>query len=68
MELNNLPNSLKYISLPYYYQIIKIPPNLKTIECSKNYAFIGNFNKQNIIHYPKSVDEYYYSDDDDRFY
>ena len=52
-QLNNLPNSVEYIELncKYNQKILKIPKNLKTLKCSKNYEFISDFNNYKITTY-----------------
>jgi hypothetical protein len=53
-ELNCLPKSIEYLKLNECYnkKISNIPTNLKTLECSKNYKFIGDFiGKCQVIQY-----------------
>jgi hypothetical protein len=49
-DLNNLPNSIKRLELPsdYLLQIKKLPSNLKTIKCSKDYEFVKDFEGFNV--------------------
>ncbi len=44
-ELNNLPDSLEHLELPYCYEkeIKKIPKNLKTIKLNQYYKFRNIF-------------------------
>ena len=54
-NLNCLPESVEYIKLPQNYklQIKKFPLNLKTIECEKEYSFVNDFSKYEVITYWK---------------
>ncbi len=54
LPLNNLPNSIKFIQLPKYYNkqpLLNIPINLKTIKCSTSYRFIEHFTYYDIEYY-----------------
>jgi hypothetical protein len=44
-ELNCLPNFVEFIQLPKEYgkKILRLPLELKTIRCSKNYKFVNDF-------------------------
>ena len=49
-ELNNLPNSIEYLELKNYeFKIKKIPKNLKTIKCDKEYEYIDDFKDYEVI-------------------
>jgi len=49
-ELNNLPNSIEYLELvDYNFKIKKIPKNLKTIKCYRNYKYIDDFKDYTVI-------------------
>jgi len=50
-KLNCLPNNVKKIILPYYYdkKFNKLPSNLKTMKCSKEYQYINDFKNYNVI-------------------
>jgi hypothetical protein len=50
-ELNNLSMSLEELKLPRLYKkkILNIPKNLKIIHCVKDYPFINDFDKYEII-------------------
>ena len=53
LMLNDLPNSIKFIRLPYTYDkpLLNIPVNFKTIKCSKDYKFIDYFSNFYIEYY-----------------
>jgi hypothetical protein len=49
-ELNNLPNSIEYLEFDcYHFKIKKLPKNLKTIKCNKNYPYIDDFKNYELI-------------------
>jgi len=50
-ELNNLPNSIEYIELPYNYKYQNISKKLKQIKCYENYKYINDFVNYRVITY-----------------
>ena len=53
LELNCLPKQIKQIQLPINYdkRILNIPKNLSVIICSRNYAFINDFDNYKVETY-----------------
>ena len=52
-ELNNLPNFIEYLKLPFNYdkKILNIPKQIKQITCNKKYKYINDFANYKVVNY-----------------